>query len=58
LQFEASQGKQFMQLYLEKNSSQKRAGGVAQGVGPKFKPQYKKKRVSLKKKNSLSKGLF
>jgi hypothetical protein len=23
-----------------KNPSQKRAGGVAQGVGPKFKPQY------------------
>jgi hypothetical protein len=26
--------------YLEKNPSQKRAGGVAQGVGPEFKPQY------------------
>jgi hypothetical protein len=24
--------------YLEKNPSQKRAGGVAQGVGPAFKP--------------------
>jgi hypothetical protein len=32
-----------------KNPSQKRAGGVAQGVGPKFKPQYhqKKKKVRL-----------
>jgi hypothetical protein len=25
---------------LEKNPSQKRAGRVAQGVGPEFKPQY------------------
>jgi hypothetical protein len=29
---------------LEKNLSQKRAGGVAQGVGPEFKPQYQKKK--------------
>jgi hypothetical protein len=27
-----------------KNPSQKRAGGVAQGVGPEFKPQYQKKK--------------
>jgi hypothetical protein len=26
-----------MRPYLEKNSSEKRAGGVAQGVGPEFK---------------------
>jgi hypothetical protein len=26
--------------YLEKNPSQQRAGGVAQGVGPEFKPQF------------------
>jgi hypothetical protein len=25
---------------ISKNPSQKRAGGVAQGVGPEFKPQY------------------
>jgi hypothetical protein len=31
--------------YLEKkNLSQKRAGKVAQGVGPEFKPQYHKKK--------------
>jgi hypothetical protein len=30
-----------------KNTSQKRVGGVVQMVGPKFKPQYRKK-----KKNS------
>jgi hypothetical protein len=28
----------------QKNPSQKRAGGMAQSVGPKFKPQYQKKR--------------
>jgi hypothetical protein len=29
---------------LKKNPSQKRAGGVAQGLGPEFKPQYRKKK--------------
>jgi hypothetical protein len=33
-----AQGKQFMRL-SRINPSQKRAGGVAQGVGPEFKPQ-------------------
>jgi hypothetical protein len=33
-----------------KNSSQKKAGGVAQGVGSEFKPQYYKKRVPNTKK--------
>jgi hypothetical protein len=28
----------------QKNPSQKRAGRVAQGVGPEFKPQYCQKR--------------
>jgi hypothetical protein len=28
---------------ISKNLSQKRAGGVAQGEGPEFKPQYHKK---------------
>jgi hypothetical protein len=28
----------------QKNPSQKRAGGVAQGEGPEFKPQYCKKK--------------
>jgi hypothetical protein len=42
-----SQPGQIVQETLSyKNTSQKRAGGVAQGVGPEFKPQYciKKKR--------------
>jgi hypothetical protein len=32
-----------MRLYLKKNPSQKRAGGVAQGIGPEFKPSTTKK---------------
>jgi hypothetical protein len=32
-----------VRLYLNKNPSQKSAGGVAQGEVPKFKPQYCKK---------------
>jgi hypothetical protein len=42
-----------------KNPSQKRAGGVAQGVGPVFKPQYgkkKKKRNFQLKISSLKRG--
>jgi hypothetical protein len=35
---------------ISKKTSQKRAGGVAQGVGPECKPQYSKKK---KKKNHL-----
>jgi hypothetical protein len=31
-----------------KNPSQKRAGGMTQGVGPEFKPQYGKKKKKLK----------
>jgi hypothetical protein len=29
-----------MRPYLEKTHHKNRAGGVAQGVGPEFKPQY------------------
>jgi hypothetical protein len=29
---------------ISKNPSQKRSGGMAQGVGPEFKPQYRKKK--------------
>jgi hypothetical protein len=42
--FEASLGKWFERLYLEKNPSQKRAAGVAQGVGPEFKSHTAKKK--------------
>jgi hypothetical protein len=51
--FEASLGKQFARPYLEKNPHKNRAGGVAQGVGPEFKPEYcqkkKKKKVLIRK---------
>jgi hypothetical protein len=36
-QFEASLGKKFKRPYLERTHHKKRAGGVAQGVGPEFK---------------------
>jgi hypothetical protein len=35
--------------HLEKNPSQKRAGGVAQGVGPEFNPSTTKKKKKKKK---------
>jgi hypothetical protein len=35
--------------YLKKKKSQKRAGGVAQGVGPELKSQYRKKKKKLSK---------
>jgi hypothetical protein len=35
--------RQFARSYLKKIIN-KRAGGVAQGVGPEFKPQYSKKK--------------
>jgi hypothetical protein len=43
-------GKQFTRPFLEKNPSQKRDGGMAQGVGLEVKPQYckrKKKKYKL-----------
>jgi hypothetical protein len=33
--------------YLEKNHHRKRAGGVAQGEGPEFMPQYRKKKKKI-----------
>jgi hypothetical protein len=42
--------------YLEKTHHKKRAGGVAQGVGPELKPQYcKKKKKEKKDKRKLDK---
>jgi hypothetical protein len=37
--------------YLEKNNHKKRAGGVDQGVGSEFKPQYYKKKKKRTEKN-------
>jgi hypothetical protein len=46
LQFKASLGKQFHRTLSQKNPShtKKRAGGMAQGIGSEFKPQYGKKK--------------
>jgi hypothetical protein len=43
LQFEVKPGKEFVRPYLEKIHRKKRAGGVAQGLGPEFKPWYYQK---------------
>jgi hypothetical protein len=37
-----------MRPYLEKNPSPKRAGGVARGVGPEFKPSTGEKKKKKK----------
>jgi hypothetical protein len=47
-QFEASLGKKFKRPYLERTHHKKRAGGVAQGVGPEFKSQNCKKTKTKK----------
>jgi hypothetical protein len=49
--FEANPGKQFARPYLEKNPSQKRTDGVAQGVSPAFKPQHHKRKRGSDKIN-------
>jgi hypothetical protein len=36
-----------------KNPSQKRAAGMAQGVGPEFKPQYHQKKKKTSSMNFL-----
>jgi hypothetical protein len=36
----------------------KRAGGVAQGVGPEFKPQYRKKKKENKKSMDIEQGVM
>jgi hypothetical protein len=50
-----SQPRQIVRETLSlKNHHKKRAGGVTQGVGPKFKPQYRKKKKKEKKKRKMS----
>jgi hypothetical protein len=50
-----SQPRQIVHKILaQKNPSQKRGGGVAQSIGPGFKPQYREKKKTTKK---LSKSL-
>jgi hypothetical protein len=40
-----------MRPYLEKTLHEKKAGGIAQDVGPEFKPQYHKKKKKERKKD-------
>jgi hypothetical protein len=47
-----------MRTYLEKTLHKKRAGGVTQGIGPEFKPQYHKKKKENKTENPLSHKLL
>jgi hypothetical protein len=42
----------------QKNPSQKWAGGVPQGVGPKFKPQYYKTKQNKKTQYHKKKNFF
>jgi hypothetical protein len=44
-----------LQDLISKTPSHKRAGGVAQDVGPEFKPQYCKKKKKLKKEKNVRK---
>jgi hypothetical protein len=40
-------GQIVLEILSQKISLQKRAGGVAQGVGPEFKPQYYKNKIII-----------
>jgi hypothetical protein len=51
--FKASPGKIVCRPLSQKIPSQKRAGGMAQGIGLEFKLQYHKKKKNLKKKTLL-----
>jgi hypothetical protein len=42
-----------LETLAQKNPSHKWAGGVAEGVGPEFKPQYHKKKKKKKEKEGL-----
>jgi hypothetical protein len=42
-----ARAKSSVRPYLKKTLHRKGAGGMAQGVGPEFKPQYHKKKKKL-----------
>jgi hypothetical protein len=46
-------GQKVHETLSQENPLQKRAGGVAQGVGPEFEPQYHKKKKKKRKKENL-----
>jgi hypothetical protein len=49
--FEASGANSSLDPISKIANTKKRAGGVAQGVGPEFKPQYHKKKKKERKKS-------
>jgi hypothetical protein len=51
LWFEAGRARPYLKIIYHK----KRAGGVAHGIGPEFKPQHRKKKKKKKKKNQTPK---
>jgi hypothetical protein len=44
IKVQSQSGQIFLEPLSQKNPSLKRAGGVAQYVGPEFQPQYHKKK--------------
>jgi hypothetical protein len=44
IKVQSQPGQIVLETLSRKNPLQKRAGGVAQGVGPEFKPQYLKRK--------------
>jgi hypothetical protein len=45
-----------LQTLCKKKPTQKRAGGVTQGIGPKFKPRYQKKKKKKERRKEGRKG--
>jgi hypothetical protein len=52
IEIQSQPGQIVLETLSQKNLSQKRAGGVAQGEGPEFKPQYSKKKKKKKKQRA------
>jgi hypothetical protein len=44
--------------HISKNPSQKRAGGVAQGIGPESKPQYCKEKKNYSRQSGAHLDIF
>jgi hypothetical protein len=48
-----------LEILSQKNPSEKRAEGVAQGVGPEFKPQYhKQNKTKITRQSSMCQVLM
>jgi hypothetical protein len=49
IEVQSQLGQMVCETLSQKNASQKRAGRVAQGIGPEFKPQSTKNKTNQKK---------